>query len=350
MKIQLIKWYDKNNYDFPWRKSNNPYKIWISEVMLQQTQVTTVMPYYNRWMKKFPTIQDVAKADIDIILKYWEGLGYYSRAHNIKKTAIIICETMNGKLPKSNLLRTLPGIGDYMEGSIMSIAFSKPFPAIDGNVKRVFSRLLCENFNSAKEIKKLKKHIIKKMYKSRPGCFNQAIMDLGREICKPTNPLCSSCPVQNKCIAYHKNSTSLYPIKKIKKKCPSYDVVVGLIVNKKNNFLITKRPKNKMLGGLWELPGGKREKGESLKNTLIREIKEEINIDININQKIGVIQHSYSHMNIKLHGYVCDVRKGRIIKKECDDAKWINLKEIDNFSFPRASHKLFSLIKDNYVC
>ena len=220
MKIQLIKWYDKNNYDFPWRKSNNPYKIWISEVMLQQTQVTTVIPYYNRWMKKFPTIQDVAEADIDIILKYWEGLGYYSRAHNIKKTAIIICETMNGKLPKSNLLRTLPGIGDYMEGSIMSIAFSKPIPAIDGNVKRVFSRLLCENFNSTKEIKKLKKHIIKKMYKSRPGCFNQAIMDLGREICKPTNPLCNSCPVQNKCIAYHKNSTSLYPRKKIKKKMP----------------------------------------------------------------------------------------------------------------------------------
>tara|TARA_Y100000768_G_scaffold219083_1_gene165162 strand:+ start:6244 stop:7296 length:1053 start_codon:yes stop_codon:yes gene_type:complete len=349
MKLQLLRWYDNNNYDFPWRNSNDPYKVWISEVMLQQTQVNTVIPYFNKWMKRFPTIQDVAQADIDIILKYWEGLGYYSRAHNIKKSASILCQTMNAKLPKNNLLRSLPGIGDYMEGSIMSIAFNKPYPAVDGNVKRVFSRFLCENFKSQKEIKKLKKYILKKIHKTRPGCFNQAVMDLGREICKPSSPLCNCCPIQNKCIAYNKNLTSMYPQKIIKKKRPSFDIVVGFIVNNKNNFLITKRPQNKMLGGLWELPGGKRGKGESLRNTLIREIKEEINIDINVNQKMGVIQHSYSHMNINLHGYLCNIKKGKIRKNECVDAKWINMKQIENFTFPKASHKLFSIIKEYYV-
>ena len=349
MKIQLIKWYDNNNYDFPWRNSNNPYETWISEVMLQQTQVKTAIPYFNKWMKRFPTIQDVAKTDIDIILKYWEGLGYYSRAHNIKKSAIIVCEEMKGQFPQNDSLRSLPGIGDYMQGSIMSIAFNKPYPAVDGNVKRVFSRLLCQNFNSIKEIKKLKIYILQKIHKTRPGCFNQALMDLGREICKPSSPLCNCCPIQNKCMAYSKNLTSAYPKKIIKKKRPSFDVVAGFIVNRKNNFLITKRPKNKMLGGLWELPGGKREKGESLKDSLKREIKEEINIEINVNQKIGMIQHSYSHMNINLHGFICDIKKGKIRKRECDDTKWINMKQIDNFSFPKASHKLFSIIKDDYV-
>ena len=349
MKIQLIKWYDNNNYDFPWRNSNNPYETWISEVMLQQTQVKTAIPYFNKWMKRFPTIQDVAKTDIDIILKYWEGLGYYSRAHNIKKSAIIICKEMKGQFPQNDSLRSLPGIGDYMQGSIMSIAFNKPYSAVDGNVKRVFSRLLCQNFNSIKEIKKLKKYILQKIHKTRPGCFNQALMDLGREICKPSSPLCNCCPIQNKCMAYSKNLTSAYPKKIIKKKRPSFDVVAGFIVNRKNNFLITKRPNNKMLGGLWELPGGKREKGESLKDSLKREIKEEINIEINVNQKIGMIQHSYSHMNINLHGFICDIKKGKIRKRECDDTKWINMKQIDNFSFPKASHKLFSIIKDDYV-
>ena len=349
MKVKLLKWYDAKNYTFPWRNCNSPYKTWISEVMLQQTQVKTAIPYFNKWMDSFPNIQDVANAQIDTILKHWEGLGYYSRAHNIKKAAEIICNTMKGNFPSDKSLRSLPGIGDYMEGSIMSIAFNKPYPAIDGNVKRVFSRLLCENFNSSQEIKILKKYILSTIHKKRPGCFNQAIMDLGREICKPSSPLCDQCPINNNCIAYNSDLISKYPSKISKKQIPSFDVVVGFIINRNKKFLITKRPKNKMLGGLWELPGGKREKGESLKNSLVREMKEEINVDINIDRKIGMIQHSYSHMNIKLHGYVCNIKKGKIRKKECDDAKWININQIDDYTFPKASHKLFSIIKESYV-
>ena len=349
MKTKLIKWYDKKQYNFPWRNCNDPYKTWISEVMLQQTQVKTAMPYFKRWMKRFPTVKHVACSDIDTILKYWEGLGYYSRAHNIKKASDMICSNMDGNLPQNDTLRNLPGIGDYMEGSIMSIAFNKPYPAIDGNVKRVFSRLLCKDFHSTLDIKNLKNYISKKIHKKRPGCFNQAIMDLGREICKPTSPICSECPLQKNCMAYSKNLVSNFPKKLIKKAVPSFDVVVGLIINKNRNFLITKRPKHKMLGGLWELPGGKREKGESLKKSLIRELKEEIDVDINIDRKIGMIQHSYSHMNISLHGYECNIKKGEISMNECDDARWINLDQINSYTFPKANHKLFSIIKDYYA-
>ena len=349
MKIKLIKWYDKKQYNFPWRNCHDPYKTWISEVMLQQTQVKTVIPYFNRWMKRFPAISDVANADIDTILKYWEGLGYYSRAHNIKKASDIIHNDMGGSIPQDENLKDLPGIGDYMKGSILSIAFNKPYPAIDGNVKRVFSRLLCKNFNSSLDIEKLKDYILKKIHKKRPGCFNQAIMDLGREICKPSSPLCIDCPIQKNCMAYNKKIISQYPQKLIKKTVPSFDVVVGLIINRNKNFLITKRPKGKMLGGLWELPGGKREKGESLKNSLIRELKEEINIDINVDRKIGMIQHSYSHMNINLHGYECNIKKGKIKINDCDDAKWININQINHYAFPKANHKLFSIIKDYYA-
>ena len=349
MKKRLIKWYDEKKYNFPWRNCDNPYKTWISEVMLQQTQVKTVIPYFNKWMTKFPTIQDVSKSDIDTILKYWEGLGYYSRAHNIKKASDIICANLNGYIPKDEILKDIPGIGDYMYGAIMSIAFNKPIAAIDGNVKRVFSRLLCKNFTSSSDINDLKNHISNKMYKKRAGCFNQAIMDLGREICKPSSAICAECPLQKSCQAYKKDLVDRYPQKITKKAIPSFDVVVGFITNQNHDFLITKRPKNKMLGGLWELPGGKKEKGESLKNGLIRELKEEINVDINIDRKIGMIQHSYSHMNIKLHGYECKIKRGNIKKNECDDIKWISLNQINRYTFPKANHKLFSIIKEYYA-
>jgi len=347
MKNKLLRWYDQNNYEFPWRNCNDPYKTWISEVMLQQTQVKTARPYFDKWMSHFPTVIDVANSDIDIILKYWEGLGYYSRAHNIKKASDIICNTMKSKLPNDERLKDLPGIGDYMYGAIMSIAFNRPLPAIDGNVKRVFSRLLCKNFESTQDIRELKEYIESKIHNKRPGCFNQAIMDLGREICKPQNPVCEKCPISKFCKAYKNNTISTYPIKKKLKKIPLFDVVVGYIQNQQEKFIITKRPKEKMLGGLWELPGGKRESGESLKSSLMREIKEELSINIKVDKKIGIIQHSYSHMKIKLHGYYCRVKSGKIKLNASDKLEWINFSDINKYSFPTASHKLFKEMEKN---
>ena len=347
---RLLQWYDNQKIEFPWRANKDPYRIWISEVMLQQTQVNTVVPYYNKWMKKFPDIFSIAHADISDIFKLWEGLGYYSRAHNIKKACNIIVHEKNGKFPSSaKELKKLPGIGEYICSAILSIAFNQSLPSIDGNIKRVCSRYWAENYIKVSQQRKLLKKLNDIIDCSRPGCFNQAMMDLGREVCKPQNPECSICPVVNQCEAFRKNKVHLFPAKKKKRKIPSYNVVVGFMLNAKEEFLITKRPVNKMLGGLWELPGGKANNKEELKEALAREIKEELDVTIKVNKKLGMIQHSYSHMKIMLHGYYCSIQKGDLVLKECDDARWIKLHNIKDYAFPKASHKLFELMKGYHV-
>ena len=345
MTEELLSWYDKKNYNMPWRIDKNPYRIWISEIMLQQTQVKTVMPYYEKWMTRYPTTKILAESDIDDVLKLWEGLGYYRRAHNIKKSAEYIWNNLQGEFPKHDALKKLPGIGDYTYSAIMSIAFGKRIPAIDGNVKRVFSRIFEQNFIKASDIRNLSKKILEYMPEKRPGCFNQAIMDLGREICKPKNPKCSSCPIDSECKALINDSISKYPKRVIRKKIPVYDVVVAIIFNDSNRLLITKRPINKMLGGLWELPGGKKEKKETIQDCIIREIKEELNVEIKVQKKAATVHHAYSHFKIKMHGYYCKIKRGKIKLKAADEFRWIKLGEIDDFSFPTASHKLFDKLK-----
>ena len=229
----------------------------------------------------------------------------------------------------------------------MSIAFNQKIPVIDGNVKRVASRLWEMNFLKAEDIKLLTEKLLTEISSKRPGCFNQALMDLGREICKPRIPKCSKCPISNHCQAFMNNTIANFPYKTKKKVIPLIDVVVGYIEDQENNFIITKRPKQKMLGGLWELPGGKREKGESLKNSLIRELKEELSIHIKINQKIGMIQHTYSHMKIKLHAYKCEIKNGKIKMNVAEGLEWIQFRDISDYSFPMANHKLFKKMESN---
>jgi len=338
----LLLWYKKSNYYMPWRNQASPYQIWISEIMLQQTQVKTVLNYYNNWMEKFPTVKCIAEATIDDILKLWEGLGYYKRAHNIYDASKIIVNEYNGKVPNiySDLIQ-LPGIGDYTASAILSIAFNKPYSAIDGNLKRVISRLNILD-NKFKNIDIMKKFVIKLMKNNNPGDINQAFMDLGREVCVPRIPKCEICPLNVFCLAYIRNEVSLYPIKEIRKKIPSFDVVVGMIY-KKNKFLISKRKKNGLLGGLWELPGGKKMINETDQNCLKREIKEELNITIDVINKIGYIKHQYSHFKINLIGYICQYSTGNPQPLAADDLRWISKKSIKNFAFPKSTIKLFAL-------
>ena len=349
MTKELLLWYDNNNFLMPWRINKNPYRIWISEIMLQQTQVKTVIPYYEKWMVRYPTVEILADSNLDDILKSWEGLGYYKRAHNIKKSSEIIQYNLGGSFPKHGELKKLPGIGDYTYSAIMSIAFDEKVPAIDGNVKRVSSRIFEEKFSTPSEIKTLSNELKKYMPNNRPGCFNQAIMDLGREICKPQNPECCKCPIHNNCKALINESVNQYPVKEERKKPPILDVVVGFIFNDDMEFLITKRPQNKMLGGLWELPGGKKEEKETFKTCLKREIKEELNINIEVQKKIGTVKHSYSHFKIRLHGFMCKAKSGKLKIQAADDYSWIKLNDIENFSFPKATHKIFEKINDKII-
>ena len=343
---ELSKWYSTQNHDFPWRENNTPYSIWISEIMLQQTQTLTATPYFLTWMKKFPTVNSVAIADIDDLLKSWEGLGYYQRAHNILSSAQSIMNQHNGFFPKKyDELIELKGIGDYTASAIMSIAYNKPYPAIDGNLKRVIARLY--GVNDLKNIiKKSKERVADLMTNQSPSIINQSLMDLGREICKPKKPKCADCPVKKFCIAFNNQLINKFSIKTKTKKIPTFDVSVGLII-KNNHILISKRKKNGLLGGLWELPGGKLIKNENFIDCLNRELKEELDITIKIIKTIGTIKHQYSHFKINMRGFKCKIKSGTPKPLASDSIKWINFNEIKNYAFPKATLKLFDIINND---
>jgi A/G-specific adenine glycosylase len=346
ISIALAKWYNTQKHIFPWRENSSTYSVWISEIMLQQTQVSTATPYFNSWMNKFPCVKSVAKAQIDDILKVWEGLGYYQRAHNIFFTAQTITNKYKGVFPKTyDELIQLKGVGDYTASAIMSIAYNKPYPSIDGNLKRVIARLCGINdFNTI--VEQSKKYISNLMIYKNPSIINQSLMDLGREVCTPKNPKCIICPINTFCIGFNNNLIEKFSIKPKTKKIPIFDVSVGLIM-KNNNILISKRKKAGLLGGLWELPGGKLIASESFKECLKREVLEELDIKIKIINKIGTIKHQYSHFKINMCGFKCKIKSGAPKPLVSDGIKWINFNEIKKYAFPKATLKLFNIVDND---
>ncbi len=347
---KILLWYNKNKIEFPWRLTNDPYKIWVSEIMLQQTQVTTVIPYFNKWIKKFPTLNDVAKASDEDLFKYWEGLGYYNRVNNFRIACNEVIKKFNGKVPSNKVdLMQLKGIGDYTSSAIASIAFNKKNYVIDGNVKRIMSRVLCLKDYSKSSMERLSIFLLENMSQKNPGDFNQGLMDLGRNICKPKNPECNSCPIDSSCQAYLTKSIKLYPTPKPKpKKNPHYIVGIGIIW-KDNEILITKRKKNTLLGGLWEFPGGKKKTSETIKSCIKREILEELEIDIEVLNFITRVKHKYSHFSITLHAYNCSFNNGNIKCNAADAWKWIKPNQLKTLPFPKANHYIFPYILDKGV-
>ncbi len=334
----------------PWRGESDIYKIWLSEVMLQQTQVNTVKPYYIRWIKRFPNPKSVAIAKEDEVLKMWEGLGYYSRARNFKSACEWIYYENNNEIPKdSSLFLSLKGVGDYIHAAVRSIGLNEVIPVIDGNVKRVVARLLELNKPPSKDVKTIKTFLNEKISKKSPGDFNQAIMDLGSTICKPRKPLCSTCCVSSFCSAYDNNTVNNFPVRVQKRKIPHQKIAVGIIW-KNNKILVSKRKSSAMLGGLWEFPGGKINKNEAPENCVLREIKEELNIDVSVFQKVKTIKHAYSHFTIELTAYHCQYTRGIPKALGCSDFKWILPSQISSLPFPKANHKLFNKIPEKNPC
>ncbi len=339
----ILYWYNNEKRYLPFRLTKNPYKIWLSEIMLQQTQVKIAIPYYKRWLKYFPNIKSVAKTDLNSLLKLWEGLGYYNRCRNFYRAAKIVENKFGGVIPDDweNFI-SLPGVGEYTSAAVLSIAFNKPYSVLDGNVKRVMCRILgIKNFTINNKVR-IKKNLNKMIPKDRPGDFNQSLMELGALVCTPKNPSCAVCPIKSFCMAYKKGNPQNFPEPIINKKPPHYVVVAGLIW-RKNRFYIQKRKNTNMLPGLWEFPGGKVKNTETLKEALNREIKEECGISPLIKNKIAAIEHSYSHYTITLHLYHC--KEKNKIKKQID-TKWITPSEIDEIPFPKANHKLFSILHE----
>ena len=351
-RYSILKWYDQVKRPLRWRDTSNPYIIWISEVMLQQTRVDQVTPFFERFIQAFPTIESLATADLQDVLMLWEGLGYYSRARNLHQSAKIILDTHNGEIPSDwDKIKNLKGIGDYTAAAVLSIAYKKPYGVVDGNVIRVISRYLgiTEDVTKASVKNIIQKTMNELIDPDRPGEFNQGVMELGSLICTPIKPKCEICPISTNCLAYNHVQTDIIPYKPKKKQVPHFDIAVGIIMGPDGKILISKRPDNVMLGGLWEFPGGKMEPGESLVQCLERELNEELSITIENITEFIAIKHAYSHFKVTIHAFTCNIKSGSPHNISSTELRWISVNELPNYPFPKANRKISDKLLSVFV-
>lgn len=331
-KHDLLKWFDENQRQMPWRETKNPYYIWLSEVMLQQTQVNTVRPYYNAFIERFPTIETLSTTNEEDVLKYWEGLGYYSRVRNFHEAVQEVHNKYNGKVPDDpKEFQSLKGVGPYTNAAVMSIVHNHPLPAVDGNVLRVWSRLTCNDADIAQpKTKKMFEKELQPFVETKSGDFNQGMMELGATICTPKKPICILCPVQKHCEAFAEGVVSELPVKKkkIKKKTINYDVLY--ITNREGQILIRKRD-TKLLNGMWEFPMFEQD-------TSIDAIEDELDAIVTI-EKEPVIQtkHVFTHMTWNMKVYKAYMQKESIEAPY----KWMNKNDKDTLSFSTSMTKIF---------
>lgn len=308
--------------------------------MLQQTRVDTVIPYFHRFLEAFPTIKKLAKADRQEVLKLWEGLGYYSRARNLHKAAQTVVREYQGKLPETyQEIRKLKGVGPYTAAALLSIVYGQPYAVVDGNVSRVLTRFYgietdIRARQTQNQIQELADDILSE---KRPGDFNQAMMELGATVCTPANPDCTSCPLSAKCTAYRTAATDTIPYKSPAGKVPHHHIGVGLIVDENQRLLIALRPEDAMLGGLWEFPGGKQSKNESIRDTVAREMREELGVEVEILEKFMELKHAYSHFKITLHAYWCRIKTGKPVPHTSQELRWVSVSQLEEFPFPKAN-------------
>lgn len=363
----FITWYEKEKRNLPWRVNLDPYRIWISEIMLQQTRVDTVIDYYYRFMEWFPTIEALAEAPEDKLLKAWEGLGYYSRARNLKIAAQQIMSAFDGKMPETiTEIRELKGIGPYTAGAIASIAFQLPEPAIDGNVMRVVSRLfeISDDIAKASSRKIFEQAMYKIIDQKRPGDFNQAMMDLGSAICTPTSPKCDECPIQSYCLSYEKNTMTQFPVKSKKVKPKDVYYVAGIIENKQQEFLLNQRESTGLLANMWLFPTEEVTQShfdtlkkhwmkenqqlalEFSEQSMVAEEETEIFADYDkvVWQKriIGEVTHVFSHL--KWHILVFYGRQIGLLEMQ-KNQRWVLQDDFSKVVFPKPQQKMVELFE-----
>ena len=346
LQKSLLKWFSKHARPLPWRKKYSPYEVWVSEIMLQQTQVETALPFYERWMKVFPTIESLAKSQEEKVLKLWQGLGYYSRARNIHASAKQIMAEHGGEFPSDyHSILALKGIGRYSAGAISSIAFNQDKPIVDGNVLRVLSRV----FTIQKPIDKNKEDFWKLQESLIPSgqarYFNQALMELGALVCTSQNPQCSLCPIQKNCKASATNTVLDYPIKIGKKKMVRIEAAAVIFENS-GKFFIHKRPLGEIMGGLWEFPEWKLTKDKKMtlnqiEKSVFEILKLKTNLKINELNFIGIIKRNYTHHLESLYLFKISLPKpSKILFQNNWPSKWISKNEFKNFPFSSAHAKI----------
>jgi A/G-specific adenine glycosylase len=346
---RLLNWYRAHARRLPWRGNPDPYAIWVSEIMLQQTRVETVTPYFERWMKLFPTLQSLAQADQQEVLAAWEGLGYYSRARNLQRAAKIVLAEYDAELPRdAAALRKLPGIGRYTAGAIASIAFGKDEATLDGNIRRVLARVFNLEIpaRSPAGEKQLWSLAAENLPSGQAGDYNQAWMDLGTAICTPRQPDCPNCPLESLCQARLLGVQEQRPVLQARPVTPHYTVTAAVLQRDKD-FLIARRPEKGLLGGLWEFPGGKIEKNESLSEGLRREICEELGVEIAVGEALGVYRHAFTHFKITLHAFRCTLLEGEPRPIEASDLRWVAPADLPRYPMGKVDRQIATRLVNN---
>ena len=342
----LLAWYAANARPLPWRKTRDPYAIMVSEVMLQQTQVDTIVPAYERWMGCFPDLRSLADASQEQVLKAWEGLGYYARALNLQRSARLVLEHYGGAIPQEDEeLLALPGIGRYTAGAIQSIAFGLPRAAIDGNVERVFCRLL-DIDTPARERKNhvLFGRVTREMMESgAPGDVTQALMELGALVCLPRRPRCLACPVEGLCRAKARGTVAQRPVARPRKPSQPIQVSVAILTDGEK-FFLQKRPPEGLMANLWEFPGGKVEDGETPKAALRRELCEELGLRVRGAKKVGTIRHAYTSFSVTLHVFLVKTEGVQVPDRSREGlpSGWFSAEEARRLPMPAATVKILS--------
>ncbi|ARU59842.1 A/G-specific adenine glycosylase [Tumebacillus avium] len=336
----LLDWYEEIKRDLPWRRTRDPYQIWVSEVMLQQTRVETVIPYWNRFVELFPTIEALAEAPEPDVLKAWEGLGYYSRVRNLQKGAQVVRDKFGGRVPDTpDEISTLPGVGPYTAGAILSIAYDVDVPAVDGNVFRVLSRifLIEEDIMKPKTRRTFEGLAEFLIPPGRAASFNQGLMELGATVCIPKNPRCHSCPVKEHCRALEEGVQEELPVKEKKKPPRPVDMTAALLRDG-DRVLIRRRPDKGLLAGMWEFPGGERVEGMSLEDSLITHLTEAFGVTVTPQRLFAQVQHTFSHLQWDMRVFECAIAQGQV--RESDDVKWVPVGELEKYAFPVAHGKV----------
>ncbi len=342
MQQRLIRWYGKHGRDLPWRNTRDPYRIWVSEIMLQQTQVETVIPYYERFLAAFPTVRALARAPLQKVLLIWQGLGYYARARNLHRGARLVVSRWDGHLPAtSRELLEIPGIGRSTAGAIVSLAHDRPAPILDGNVKRVLCRLFAVRRDPARP------EVLRRLWtlsetltpETHVHKYTQAIMDLGATICTPVDPRCTLCALRKECRACQRNLQHRIPLRARKKSSPHYEHALG-IVRHRGRVLIRRRPEQGLLGGLWGFPTYRRPPRGGLAGALRRGLESDLGLMIKSGEKTGTVRHAYSHFKITLHVFECILLRSTRTHTGQRDWKWIHPSRLEDYPLAASDRKV----------
>lgn len=325
LQKKLLTWFaDYGRHDLPWQKSISPYRVWLSEVMLQQTQVSTVIPYFKKFIKTFPSVKALALAPEDEVLHLWTGLGYYARARNLHKTAKLVHQDLNGKFPTTvEALEALPGIGRSTAGAIVSISQKTYAPILDGNVKRVLSRYFGIEgwYGETSVLKKLWETAEKYTPKKNCADYTQAIMDLGATVCTRSNPACEQCPFAKTCFSNKHNLQAILPTKKASKKIPTKETYFIILKNSRGEILLEQRPPSGIWGGLWSLPE------ISELTTLQSTVKKNFNLNIKSYEQLPAFKHTFSHYHLIINPIVVDIKHDPLKVMDGDQLLWYNVSQ-----------------------